>query len=847
MRITRREALKLAAVAAASSALPLSIPRRRLPRARAGSSAAPTSIRVANTACIICGQRCPIRIYVAEVGGEQVVAKVVYNTDPEYDRYFAACGRPQAIPELRFLPQRIRRPLLRVGARGEGRFREISWEEALNILAEKLKKYLDEPWRIVVLSHQGFEGGLVRSFFESVLGTPNTTQHCDTCHAGCDIGRKPIFGAYKGPAAFMPDYANAKLAVFMGRNPAGGIVASAWTKMFTEGRANKMKLVVFDVRESRLTELADEYYIIPPGTDLAVSLALLNIILSERLYSKDYLVKWTNAPMLVYADTMEPVKLAPNPLMKGKKTYLVYDEADGKFRLKTEALSPALEYEGTYQGRPVKTVLLAIRDAVKNYTPEWAEKITGVPANAIRRLAHELADAAPKAFIDHGYKGTRYYNEGMLNRVNMLINIMLGSLGAKGGIAYPAGKPHFKSPIDILGIAKTKPRGTSIPGYWASQGVENIRPGCWSMLVARSIIEGKPYPIGVLFIHLENFVSHVLGGRKLAEALKDENRVEFIVVLDTVFNETTMYADLVLPVPFFFEYEPITLNYAKKSYVSVVVDPQKALDPPRGVDARPTWWILVEIAKRLGKLPPGASVDPIAVKRKQAEEAGINYAELRRKGYALLWTKPKYHPWGGKPLPTTTGELELVNVEWLAKYRSYIGKESPLNPLPCWVPPLWMRKGGLADNEFVVVEFQDPLTAINNFMRFARLVSDSLKWRRHYGVQMHPSRARRLGLRDGDLVRLVGPNGEVTARVIVTEKVHPMVLAAPHATALDERVVPNKVVVETSSGTLTVKLFGDGGGYGVNNNFLGDPMVSVVPEEGYRAAQHDFVVRVEKL
>jgi len=265
----------------------------------------------------------------------------------------------------------------------------------------------------------------------------------------------------------------------MGRNPAGGVVASAWSKIFTEGRANKMKLVVFDVRESRLTELADKYYIIPPGTDLAITLALLNVILNERLYNADYLVNWTNASMLFYADPLEPVRLEDNPYMGKKKTYLVYDEYDQRFKLKTEARKPALEYEGEYQGRPVKTALLILRDAVRENTPEWAEKITGVPASEIRWLAREMARVAPRTFIDHNYKATRYYNEGMFSRAKMLVNVLLGSVGAKGGLAYPAGKPRFKSPLDILGIETTKTRGEAIYKYWAKHGIDNVVSKCW--------------------------------------------------------------------------------------------------------------------------------------------------------------------------------------------------------------------------------------------------------------------------------------------------------------------------------------------------------------------------------
>ncbi len=872
MGVSRREFLKIAAAAgiAASLASTLRLPgARRLPGvATAEEAVGPVELRVAKQACLICGQRCPFEIHVARVGGAEVITRVVPVIDPEYPEYFAACGRPQAVQELRVLEERIPGPLLRVGRRGEGRFKLISWSEALDLLARWVREYLDEPWRIVVLSHQGAEGGLVRKFFEEYIGTENVTEHCDTCHTGMDEGHRFIIGKFAGPSKFQPDYRNAKLVVEMGRNPVGGIVASAWTKMFVEGRESKAKLIVFDVRRSRLTDLADEYFIIPPGFDLAVSLAILNVILTEGLYNREYLARWTNAPMLFYYNgdlaSVQPVKLADNPKVPGKKTYLVYDEADGRFKLKVEARSPAVEYTGEYNGRRVATALVILRDAVKEYTPEWAEglqkRLFGrvfVKASDIRRVARELAEAAPRAFIDHGYKGTRYYNEGMLKRVNLLINVLLGSVGAKGGLAYAAGKPKIPSTWSILGF-KSIARGSggvSIPEYWEKNGVANVRPHCWSMLVVRTIIEGRPYPIGLLFIHRQNLLSHAIGGRRLAEALRDENRVKHIVVLDSTFNETVMYADLVLPVTMFFEEEAPTLQYAKKSYVDFIVDAQKAVDPPDWVDARDAWWIIVELAKRLGVAPPGLKVDPIEVKKKQAEKLGIDYGELRRRGY-ILWKKsPRYHPWGGKPLPTVTGELEIINVKLLEEYRGYIGRESPLNPFPVWIPPLWIREkcnGGngpcsLADNEFVLVEYQESVTATNMFIRFAKSVRDILDWKQVYGVRIHPERARKLGLKTGDMVRLVGPGGEIRAKVIVTEDVNPYVAAAPHATAVDTRVVPLEAVVEGGGGARRVRLFAAGGGYGVNANMLADPLRHVVPEEGFRAAQNDLVVRIERL
>ncbi|AEM38950.1 molybdopterin oxidoreductase [Pyrolobus fumarii 1A] len=845
-KLTRREFLKLTAAASAAVSVGVAVPR--IPSVaeleKAELAVGDGMIREVTTACLICMQRCPIAV---GVDSEGKIRYVRYLTMEGYDEFFACCGRPQLIFELPFLRERIKKPLLRVGKRGEGKFKEISWDEALRLLTEWIKEYWDEPWRIVAMSRSGADSGFFHTFFKSVVGTPNVTKHCDTCHTGLDWAGYFLFGKLVSPSSLIPDYANADLIVIMGRNPTQGIVATAWSKLFAESRARKARLIVFDVKRDRLCELADRCYIIPPGTDLAIVLAIMNVILEEKLYNSEYLIKWTNASMLVYEDTLEPVKMDVNPLQKDKLTYLVYDEATGEYKLKPEAKKPALEYEGEYNGRRVKTVLLVLKDAVKKYTPEWASRITGVPAEEIRWVARELARAAPRAFIDHVYKAARYYNEGMFNRVRMIVNVLLGSMGVKGGIAYPGGKPKFPSPFEVIPIETRKPGGESIPEYWKKRGVKNIHKKCFSQLVEKTVVEGKPYPIGLLIIYNENIVSHILGAREFIEALKDENKVKHIVVIDTTFNETVLFADLVLPTTFFIEQDGATLHYAKKGGLGQIVAIKKVVDPPKDVDAKPCWQILWEVAKRLGLTK--AEYDPRKVWEKQVEKYG-GLKELLEKGVIPVAKGLKYHPWGGKPLPTETGEIELINVKLLREYREYLGKESPLNPLPTWIPPAWMRETGgqLADDQFVVVDAMSALTATNTFMRFSGIVRDAMEKRREYGVLIHTERAAKLGIRDGDLVRIKGPGGEMIAKAIVTDGVHPTVIVGPHATNFGE-LLPKEVEVVKADGSVErVRIFAKGGGYGVNTNLLGLPVFgkTLVVEEGARTAQCDFIVKVSK-
>ncbi len=845
MKISRRDFIKTASATIVIASIPSTqLILERRPR-REDILFKPEQVgeaRTARTACFICGQKCPIRVTVRKVNGVEVIGPIVFNSDGS-DEEYASCGRPQALFEARFIKERIKKPLRRVGERGSGEFEEISWEEALNLLAGKIKEY--SPEEIIVFSHQGCEAGLYSKFFKEIVGIPNVTKHCDTCHTGLDYAGWWLFGKMIGPGGYRPDYVNAKLVVFMGRNPLEGIVSAPWTKLFSEGRRRGMRVIAFDVRDSRLSTLADKHFIIPPGTDLAVSLAILHTIIEEGLYNEEYLRKYTNASMLIYTDTMEPVGLADHPSWKDKKTYIVLDEEDNKVKLKSEAAKPALRATVDIDGRTAKTVLEILREAVSEYTPEWAGSITGVDPEDIRWVARELARDAPRAFIDTGYKGTRYKNEGMMFRVNLLINTLIGSIGAKGGIAWPR-KPKVKNPFSIIGVKGEGPKGEPLYKYWEEQGVTFIKTKCYSMLAVKSILEERPHRFKMAILVNENLVSHLQGSLDAIEALK---KLDFVVVMDTTFNESTLYADLILPLTMFFEQDSPTLFSPSKTGVGQLTVIEKVVDPPPGVDAKPGWWILKELGKRLDpanadKYEALGNVEDII--RKQAEGLKIDYNELREKGVVTLYSTPKYHPLKGSYHNTVTGEIELVSVKGLEAYRDHIGKVSHYNPLPVWMPPAWLQaKSKLADDEFIAVDICHRMTATNMWIRFTRLSHDSLRWDKMDGVWINKSRASKLGIKDGDLIKITGPGGELKAKARVTERVHPYVILAPHAT--NPGPAGGVIKVRYMDGSSEeVKLFENGGGTGINTNML-MRLNDMVLEEGGRAMQCDVIVKVEKL
>lgn len=465
-----------------------------------------------------------------------------------------------------------------------------------------------------------------------------------------------------------------------------------------------------------------------------------------------------------------------------------------------------------------------------------------MPAGDIEWIARELAKKAPRAFVEPGYKATRYYNDSMFSRAKMLVNVLIGSFGARGGIAWPV-KPKPPSPFKVLGIKGPGPKGSPLYKYWEERGVRFVHKKCYSQLAVRSILEGKPRPIKMVVAINQNLVSHLQGSTRVVEALR---KVEFVVVFDVTHNETTLYADLIIPLPMFFEQDGPSLVTPSKVDVGQVCVCEKVVDPPPGFDVRPGWWIVAELGKRLDPGNAGkyeALKNPRSVWAKQAAKMGLDLRALLERGVLVMKREPVYHPLKGKYLKSVTGEIEVVSVRGLEEFRDHLGRASLLNPLPVWVPPKWMERG-LGEDELVAVDVCDKMTATNMWVRFTRLSSSSLEWRGLNGVLLHPEKARRLGVADGRPVRIKGPGGELVARAIVTSSVHPYALVGPHATNPGREVM---VRVERLDGRVEeVRLFARGGGEGVNTSMLAS-FEDLVVEEGARSMQCGVVVRVEPL
>ncbi|QJA05481.1 molybdopterin-dependent oxidoreductase [Thermosulfurimonas marina] len=790
-KISRRKFLKLGSIAAFS-------PFVRLGDTVKVSQKAPDPVdygveRRVPLRCRMCAQQCPA------IGVVKDGRLIKLEANPHLP-YSGICGRSRSTPAALYNPDRLKYPLLRVGKRGEGKFKRISWDEALERIASVLRKYRErgEPEKVVYFPRFTSAAGLDKPFWH-LYGTPNILSYADTCHsAGHDWGLGAYFGHPMTPGAFWMDYPNARFGVLAMRNPAGGLCVYQFGTLFGEGRRNGVRLVAVDVRfPNEAVEGAGRKWLpIRPGTDGAFHLALAHEIVKRRGYDQEYLIKETNACMLIDPETLEPyapeIQEKVDPKTKKKKKhvrYRVWDQAQNRAVFKDEAQKPALRGEFTVEGRKVITAFEAIVQALEKYTPEWAEKITTIPANEIRAVAEELIKGKPRVFVDTGWYSERYGNVMRQFHSLGLVNTLLGVWEKKGGVGgIPKVKLHGPLP------KVPKPKALQITKYYQKKkGYPFLNPKAGRRFAFEALRTGEPYEPKVIFAMGQNFIGGSAGSPEMTKLL---DKVELIVCMTPFMDESCLYADIILPDTLFPERDE-ALHFKFKQSMPTVAMHMKAVEPP--FEARPGSWVILELARRV----------------LQPEEFEKYFGEFARGGWEVGWRRQlegleKKHPgltlerlkregvWYGKQSykikkKTYTGEVEIFSLLFLEKWKKLKAEGHPhadhAHPLPLWVPPFWWEEaqGKLKEDEFILCTGFSPLNSFTGGQtRNNPLLLEIWKEIGVDRVWIHPEKAQKLGISDGDVVEVFpahNPRAVARARVWVTPLVHPEVLFSYYGVA----------------------------------------------------------------
>ena len=360
-------------------------------------ASAETPITKIPTFCNGCGNRCGL---IASVKNGRLW-KIEGNSEAN-GNLGSVCPKGHGYLHELYNPARLKGPLKRV----DHRFEPISWEQAYKEIAQKINLILMENgpqsifWVNYPQSNQAYALRLIHA-----LGSPHYFTHGSTCYTARNAGWVATVGELPSN-----DFSHAQYVMIVGRNPAGGIDL-AEVKKIVEAKGKGAKVVVIDPRHSETAILADEWVPIKPGTDLAFLLAMVNVMVKEELYDKDFV---------------------------GTK---------------------AVGFE-------------QLVDEIVNYPPEWAEKVCEIPAKTIVRITREMAQVRPKALLHRGYHGafgSQYLNSFQTARALAIVNSLLGNINREGGIYFPKSaqlgelQPKHPAP-DLPKMAKLD--GTGVPGRY---------------------------------------------------------------------------------------------------------------------------------------------------------------------------------------------------------------------------------------------------------------------------------------------------------------------------------------------------------------------------------------------
>jgi anaerobic selenocysteine-containing dehydrogenase len=614
------------------------------------------------------------------------------------------CTRGTRAAEVVHSPDRLLYPQRRVGARGEGRFERISWDEAYDYLVGQLRAIAAAhgPEALAVYTGRGnFEFGLnetfapdgpVESSANAVLfpfGSPNTTGVGALCYVSYGmIAPLAVFGEVMHDVA--DDLEQADLVFVWGANPAMASPPEDLVRL-KAAQARGARVVVIDHRRSETARaLRAQWVGVRPGTDGALALGLIQVLLAEGLEDREFVTRWVHG------------------------------------------------FE-------------ALRDYVSAYPPERVQAITGVPADTVRELARAIG--AARGFSMLMYTGLEYSNSGVQAiRAVLLLQALAGHLDRPGGKLF-----RTRGGVELHRTTTPSPEGRR-PAIGAREFpvYAEVRNEAHALMLPKAILEGDPYPVRGMIVagsSIQTAWPDPALWRRAFEAL------DLLVVIDRFPTADAAFADLVLPATTMFEIE------SYQEYPGRVELRRRLMDPPG--EARNDYLIFAELAQRLGYGACWPQTERGMVEA-ALQGTGISYEQLAASpdGVPLAQPVPRHRKYetgelraDGQPgFNTPTGKLEATS-EWLRGH----GHE----PLPFYTEPTEGPLAAPELAVRFPLVFNSGARTKSDFRSQHRNIGSLLAMQPEPLVHLHADDAVARGIVDGDPVDVISPRGRVrfTARV----------------------------------------------------------------------------------
>ena len=743
--------------------------------------AAPVTRTEVQTFCALCVSRCGARAIVEDG------AFVALEPDPSHPTGRALCLKGKVAPELVYHPDRLRYPLRRTRPKTDPDpgWQRISWDEALDTAAAQLGRLSREHGpESVVFSCASPSTSAISDSIEWIqrlrraYGSPNLCVSIELCGWGRYLAPIYTYGA-SVPGVYLPDLENAGCILFWGYNPSVArlVHATATAEALNRGA----RLIVVDPRRAGLAHRANEWLKVRPGCDGALALAIIHVMIERGWYDRDFIRRWTNAPLLVRVDSGR--LLRESELREGgdPKKYVIWDEsrgaavaydpAHGSFGVEPSKLALFGELTVPATGGEVscRPVFQLTRDLCARYGADSVLAKTGVPADAVERAARLLWEHRPVAF--YAWSGVEQHsNSTQTARAIGLLYALTGSFDGPGGnVQFGGVRKNIVDGRELLPKAQCEkalglPRRPLGPSQWEFVTSDDLYT---------SALESVPYRARGLVVFGANLLLANGDSRRGRDALAT---LDFYLHADLFMNPTAQLADIVLPAASAFEAEALAVGFEVSESAQSRVQLRTPVIEPRG-EARGDTRIVFDLAVRLGLGDRFWNGDVEAGFRHLLEPSGVSLERLRAEPAGVDVATQTVHrkfavETDGVPrgFDTPSRKIELYSETLL---------EGGYAPLPEFSESLMSPRAQpeLAKRFPLILTCAKPLAFCESQHRGLPTL------RRHAPdpeIELHPTLAQTRGIAAGDWVRIATPEGSVRARAKLNPSLDPDVVCGQH-------------------------------------------------------------------
>ena len=537
----------------------------------------------------ICPYDCPTSCgLVIETDGKKILKVKGDENHPATQGLI--CRKMRNYEESVHSKDRILTPLKRIGKKGEGKFEKITWEEAAQEITDKWKKIIKEdgPSAILPVYYSGVMSVIHRNCGDALF---NKMGACSLVKTLCSSAKGAGYNSVMGSTGALDprELENSDYYIVWGSNMKATRIQALPTLI--KARKEGKKVVLIETYSKPMEKYCDEVILIKPGTDGALALAMMNVMVEENLQDEEFL----------------------------------------------------LEKSIGYQ---------EFKKTLKQYTPKWAEEITGIPKDVIVKLAREYASVKAPAII-LGSGNSRYTNGGMTVRLITILSIFTGA------IKYPGGGLCGVSPTSLSYIRKDI---ITRPDFRTNKArVINI-----NQVSSALVDENKP--IKSLFVYASNPIGSISNQNKMIKGLMGDDL--FTVVHERFMTDTAKYADIVLPATFSVEQDDVYTSYGYCTLATA----NKVIEPPK--ECKSNWDMFRLLAKYMGY--DDEYFNELIEKSLEDVENLTQEQKYILKNGGAISTPFENH----MDIKTKSGKIQIINDEMeerIPRYTENIGQNYPLN------------------------------------------------------------------------------------------------------------------------------------------------------------------------